>query len=271
MQALIDSWSADKVPSTVARQYSCLRAVFTWATNADLLARSPCRSIRLPRVRLIDRRELAPDDLERLADALGPDRAPMMWLGVALGLRWAEVAGLTVGQIDALGGTITVDRQLGRDGNLGPPKSAASTRTMAAPVWLVDDLAAVLARRGLSAADAEALVFVNRDGSPLDYTNWRCREWVPACETAELANLRFHDLRAANATALIAAGVDVKTAQRRLGHSSPTVTLGLYARATAAGDRAAADVLGERLRSASRPDRARTGSGGQGPRRRNSS
>ena len=100
-------------------------------------------------------------------------------------------------------------------------------------------------------------MFVNRDGSPLDYPHWRQREWVPACARAELANLRFHDLRALNATALVAAGVDVKVAQRRLGHSSPTVTLGLYARATAAGDRAAADALGERLRSASRPDRAR--------------
>ena len=61
----------------------------------------------------------------------------MMWLGAALGLRWAEAAGLTVGQIDALCGTITVDRQLGRDRMLGPPKSAASKRTMAAPAWLV--------------------------------------------------------------------------------------------------------------------------------------
>ena len=40
-----------------------------------------------------------------------------------------------------------------------------------------------------------------------------------------------------------AAGVDVKTAQTRLGHSSPQMTLGIYARATADSDRRAADVV----------------------------
>jgi hypothetical protein len=48
----------------------------------------------------------------------------------------------------------------------------------------------------------------------------------------------------ANATALVAEGVDLKTAQARLGHSNPRLTLGLYAQATEAADRAAADRLG---------------------------
>jgi len=67
---------------------------------------------------------------------------------------------------------------------------------------------------------------------------------VPACERAKLPGLRFHDLRSLAATALVAAGVDVKTAQTRLGHSSPQVTLGIYARATAQNDRNAADAVG---------------------------
>jgi integrase len=60
--------------------------------------------------------------------------------------------------------------------------------------------------------------------------------------------LRFHDLRSIATTALIAEGVDVKTAQSRLGHSSPQVTLALYARATTEGDRRAAEKVGERFR-----------------------
>jgi integrase len=46
------------------------------------------------------------------------------------------------------------------------------------------------------------------------------------------------------ATALVAAGVDIKTTQVRLGHSSPTVTLGIYARATEQADRLAAEAIG---------------------------
>jgi len=43
--------------------------------------------------------------------------------------------------------------------------------------------------------------------------------------------LGFHDLRRANATALVAAGVDIKTAQALLGHPNAQLTLGLYAQA----------------------------------------
>ena len=42
-------------------------------------------------------------------------------------------------------------------------------------------------------------------------------------------------------------GVDVKTAQTRLGHSDPRLTLAIYAQATGEGDRSAANKLGARL------------------------
>ncbi len=46
----------------------------------------------------------------------------MVWLGAVLGLRWGEVAGLTVGDIDFLRGEVIVTRQLGRDRQLSQPK-----------------------------------------------------------------------------------------------------------------------------------------------------
>ena len=103
----------------------------------------------------------------------------MMWLGVVLGLRWAEAAGLTFCGFNRKTRTVAVQHQLGRDGELVPPKSAASRRTMACPKWLADDLAALIARRGLTQADPDALLFVAADDRPLDYSNWRRRVWVP--------------------------------------------------------------------------------------------
>jgi integrase len=50
-----------------------------------------------------------------------------------------------------------------------------------------------------------------------------------------------------NATAMVRMGVDVKTAQARLGHSDPRLTLGIYAQATTDGVRAAADRLADLL------------------------
>ena len=55
--------------------------------------------------------------------------------------------------------------------------------------------------------------------------------------------LRFHELRHTHATLLIADGVDVKTVQMRLGHSSAVVTMTCYAHAIPLSDGAAAEAL----------------------------
>ena len=248
IQSLVDIWTAKLSSSTVHRQYSCLRAIMSYAVKADIIYRSPCRNIRLPRVSLVKRPSLSTEQLECLADALGDDYAAMMWCGVVLGLRWSEAAGLTVDRLDLLNGRLTVDRQLSRARTLEPPKSEAGVRTLACPAWLIDELAAVLARRKLTAADGDELIFTTPSGRALFYTDWRRYIWLPACNAAGLPGLRFHDLRSLAATALVATGVDVKTAQTRLGHASPQITLALYARATAEADQRAADMVGNVFR-----------------------
>jgi integrase len=252
IQNLIDHWSEGFTASTVVRHYATVRAIFTFAVDTDCLARTPCRRIRLPSASAVERPELRPDDLLRLADALGDGQAEMMWTGAVMGLRWAEVAALTVDHLDLLGGKILVDRQLNRDGALVEPKSRVGLGTsFACPEWLIEDLAALLKRRGLTAADGDAFVFVSPNGAPLHYANWRRRVWAVACDAAGLSGLGFHDLRSLNATALIRVGADVKTTQRRLRHSSARTTLDVYARATSEADREAADLLGSYLRPSS--------------------
>lgn len=118
---------------------------------------------------------------------------------------------------------------------------------MTMPQPLMDVLAEHLGRKNLTGADADAFVFTAASGDPLHYTNWRRRVWVPATEKVGLEGLGFHDLRRANATALVADGVDVKTAQLRLGHANPNTTLAIYAQGTTEADRSAADKLGKRF------------------------
>jgi integrase len=108
-------------------------------------------------------------------------------------------------------------------------------------------LAGILARRGLTGADCKAHVFASPDGEPLEYSNFRYRRWLPACEAAGVKGLQFHDLRRANATGLVAEGVDLKTVQSRLGHSDPRLTLAVYAQKTTEGARQAADILASRF------------------------
>jgi integrase len=91
------------------------------------------------------------------------------------------------------------------------------------------------------------LVFTDEDGGPLRYSNWRRRVWLPAAKEAGCEGAGFHDRRQVNATTLVVGGIDVKTAQVRLGHADPRMTLAIYASAPASVDRAAADVIGERF------------------------
>ena len=93
------------------------------------------------------------------------------------------------------------------------------------PTVLCGVFAAHLNRRGLTAADGEAWLFVDGRNGPLRYEHWRTRVWGPAVVRAGMPNLTFHDLRRTNATAMVLEGVDMKTAQTRLGHSDPRLTL----------------------------------------------
>jgi integrase len=187
------------------------------------------------------------DELARLAKAMG-DFGPMAYVAAVLGLRWGEVAGLKVGALDLENRTLAVSEQIsrGKGGQIviGLPKSDAGRRTLSMPGALAEMLSAHLEPMGPSAADGDAWVFPSTSGGPLHYANWYHRVWAPAVTAADLEGLTFHDLRRANATGLVAAGVDVKTAQNRLGHSSSRLTLDLYAQAVAARDRDAADALG---------------------------
>ena len=262
VQLLVKTWAKTHKPSSVGRMFSCMRAVFKLRRGLRLHRSEPLppRHPPAPVSNLVERPELDEDQLDDLAEKLGPDQAVMMWVGAVLGLRWGECAGLTVGAVDVLAARLSVKAQLDRVDGLSQPKSRAGRRTMAVPAWLTEELAALMARRGLTAADPDALLFVSADGSSLHYSNWRRRTWLPAVKAAGLPGVVFHDLRSLATTALIDAGVDMKTTQVRMGHSSPQVTLGIYARATRRADKAAADRVGERFRP-----RGKRGGGSPGP------
>jgi integrase len=252
LQGLVNDWTARAAPRTVRRQYDVIRAVLAAAVEVDLLSRTPCRGIKMPRPDSTPRDLLQPEELAALAAAVGPDWEAMVWLGALLGLRWGECAGLRVGRIDFAGSRVHIVEQVTRASHgqmmAGPPKSDAGSRALGAPAALMDLLEGHIARLGLTRQDSRALLFAEADGDLLDYSNWRNRVWLPACEKAGVPGRVFHDLRRVNATALVAEGVDVKTAQTRLGHSDPRLTLAIYAQATSEADRAAADRVAARLR-----------------------
>jgi integrase len=248
VQLMVNAWAHTAAPRSVRRYYSVLHAIFTYAVAAEWLGRSPCRNVKLPSTGSGRRRRLDVEQVAAIAAEMDERYRAMVWVGAVLGLRWAEVAGLKVDAVDLLRGTVAVVETITRDHNcrpvVGPPKSAAGERVLAVPSVLVDLLARHMASRGITGADLHRYLFEAPNGGPLRYGNWLRRVWKPATHAASCDWAGFHDLRRANATALVTGGVDVKTAQTRLGHVDPRMTIGLYAQQVPALDRDAADTVG---------------------------
>jgi len=283
VQKLVNRWAGQRAPRTVRRDYGVLRAILNFALVHDMVGRTPCRKIRLPEVTREARHIVDADELARLAQELGGvgKLGPMVYLGAIGGLRWGEVAGLRVGHLDVTARTVSVADTVvrGRRGavGFGQPKSAAGRRTLALPGDLVDMLVKHMAERALATSESDALLFTAPDGGVLRYSNWLRRVWWPAAVAAGLGRmvedgatgrtkyegLGFHDLRRANATGLVAAGVDVKTAQGLLGHSDSRLTLDHYAQVVTELGALAAEAMGERfMKTAARDNRAMEGGSG---------
>lgn len=151
VRAVVERMTAKGLaPRTIKTNYGVLRAIASWAVDDDLIGRTPCRGIRLPEPRPVDRPIATAADVRQLADTMDPDYRATVLLG-ALGLRLAEVLGLRVGAIDFLRRTLTVRSTINEvDGKIveGRGKTVASERTISAPQSVLDELAAHLARTG---------------------------------------------------------------------------------------------------------------------------
>ena len=88
------------------------------------------------------------------------------------------------------------------------------------------------------------LVFTNQYGGYLNQSILR-HEVKQLLHEAELPALRFHDLRHSAATILISMGVNSKVVQERLGHSTISITLGVYGHVTESMQRDAMQKLDE--------------------------
>jgi integrase len=93
-------------------------------------------------------------------------------------------------------------------------------------------------------------VVTRADGSPLRPHSLG-QEWVRfLARKRTLPRIRFHDLRHAHATHLLASGVHPKVASERLGHSKVGITLDLYSHVLPNMQADAAAIVDDALRAA---------------------
>lgn len=91
-------------------------------------------------------------------------------------------------------------------------------------------------------------MFSEPDGAPISPLKLS-GQWRTAVQSRKLPMVSFHGLRHSHTSALLASGADVLAVNRRLGHASPVVMLGIYAQIVTNTDEAAAKAMENALRT----------------------
>ncbi|MGO9178720.1 MAG: tyrosine-type recombinase/integrase [Candidatus Limnocylindrales bacterium] len=259
VQAFLNAKSAAGLsPRTVAYLRGVLRQALGHAERMDLVFRNAARLARPPR---IPRRPVSPLTVEQARTfllAIRGDRLEALYLvALGVGLRQGEILGLRWPDVDLVAGSITVRYALARiDGQLVlvEPKSASSRRVVPLPAIVRDALTAHRLRQTQECLtllpqppDPFAdLVFTTTLGTPLDGISVT-RRFQRILRAAGLPRQRFHDLRHACATLLLAQGVPARVVMETLGHSEISFTLNTYSHVLPALGRQAAERMDEVL------------------------
>jgi len=253
-------------PSTVENYTNVFAMLFNSAVLDEVIVKTPMRRLNLPRPEsncstLVP---LTTGQVHALSSEFPLRYGSVVLAQAGLGLRQAELTGLTLDRIDWTRRTVRIDRQLlrtkGGVPEWGPTKTAASNRLLPLAESVGFILAAHLERNPVG---EYGLVFTNSEGRPLRTGTYSHR--FRAATKRLGIEATSHDLRHYCASMLIASGSSVKAVQRYLGHATAGETLDTYGHLWPDDDdriRAAIDVAlgnsGEPLRNG---DRSTTGSG----------
>ncbi|QTA31538.1 tyrosine-type recombinase/integrase [Streptomyces sp. CA-256286] len=236
--------------------FANVSAVFAAAVDDGIIARNPCRagSVRAPK---LDARKLKPWTRERVLavrEGLPQQYKAIVDVGAGCGLRQGEVFGLAVDEVDFLGGTVRVVRQVKMVGShlvFAPPKGG-KLREVPLPEVVAHALARHITQRPpieitlpWKTPDGPpvtaTLLFYSRERKALNRNYSNMYLWKPALVSAgvipdRLPGERFkqsrehgmHALRHYYASVLLDAGENIRALSEYLGHSDPGFTLRTY-------------------------------------------
>ena len=205
----------------IRRAYNLLTTMLGAAVLEGVISRSPCRKIDLPATPPKAPAWFTPEQATAIVVELphrhGVAAALMMWTG----LRWGEMAGLRVRDVDWARGRVSVVGARTQSGEWKEyPKSSKSRREVPVPARVLALLSDLARGRG----SGETLFVTERGARPWSGANWR-RVWDDAVERAGVPHHSPHTCRHTAASWLVQAGVPLYDVQRLLGHESYATTM----------------------------------------------
>lgn len=239
---------------TVGHAHRVLHCALARAEATELVTRNVASVVSPPKVESEEIEILSPSDMTALLAKLDGEEffATVATVDLGTGMRRGELLALCWGDVDLEGASVRVERSV-EETNAGlrikKTKSKYGRRTISLPPSTVDALKQQRRKQlelrlavGLGRQSLETLVFSTPEGELLS-PNKMSRDWGRLVKRRGLPDVSFHALRHTHASVLIAGGQDVVKVSRRLGHSSPVVTLTVYAHLFEKSDTGAAAAI----------------------------
>jgi integrase len=239
---------SDKVKSRAAQAaFQVLRTALAYAVYPlRLLLSNPCDGLKAPVHR---KRKMLPFEAREVKMIL-ENTADTRWHAVyavafGCGLRWGEIFALTTDDLDWAGSLIDVNKQLiccGGHTSVTKPKSKSSIRLVKMPAFVK---AALRRHRAIQIANGYAgnILFPTLSGKHLCRSNFTSDEWKIRLSLCGLEHRGFHHTRHTYATLSLSEKTDVAVVSKSLGHSSPLITMSVYAHVLKSAEGEAADAM----------------------------
>lgn len=217
--------------STVRKVMVTLNQIMAYAVRHRFIEFNPVRDAEKPKStgKIDETHEmqiLNPEQIPKLLEAEPDEKYKTLFLvAIMTGARQGEVLGLQWQDVDFSKKQIHIRRTFNHE-KWFEPKTKGSIRKIDLSPMVVRALAEWKLKSGGKDSD---IIFPSEAGTPIGCYNLVRRHFVPALQKAGLQKIRFHDLRHTYASLLLAQGESIKYVQVQMGHSSPTVTLNVYA------------------------------------------
>ena len=233
--AVIEKWITRRQEknmniSTLRKALGTLGQIMAYSVRHKYLDHNPVRDAERPRNQgAIEKKKikvLTPDELKAFLDAVTTQKYHALFrLAIMSGCRQGELLGLKWPDVDWEANQIRIERTFNNQAWYDVKTAASKRRIDIGPKMMAE------LRRWKFACmpNKKNLVFPNESGQPMNHNNMVNRHFNPALKKAGIDRIRFHDLRHTYASLLIEQGENIKYIQSQLGHSTPTVTLNVYA------------------------------------------
>lgn len=209
VQKAVNNMAKDKSPKSVRNAHGLLSAALA-EYKPDMVLRTT-----LPQKQRYDVAIPSDEDIEKIIQAAsGTEMELPILLAIWLGLRVSEIRGLTW---ECVTGDVLHVKQAIVEGERGPEvkgtKTYSGDRKLRLSPYLLD----------LISKQPHTDDYIVRMSGQAIY-----KRFVRLCERARLPHFRFHDLRHANASIMLALGVPDKYAMERMGHATSNMLKTVY-------------------------------------------